>query len=63
MLILSRKLNEKIVIDGGRIVVQVIRLDKDSVKLGIKAPSEVPVHREEIQKAIRHGANSSHQDL
>ena len=54
MLILSRKLNESIVIDG-RIVVKVLRIEKESVKLGIQAPPEVPVHREEIHEAIKKG--------
>ena len=49
MLILSRKLNESIVIDG-RIIVKVLRIDKDTVKLGIQAPAELPVHREEIHR-------------
>jgi carbon storage regulator len=51
MLILSRRIDESIVIDG-YIVVTVTRIDDDSVKLGIKAPAEVPVHREEIQRLI-----------
>ena len=51
MLILSRKLNESIVING-RIVVKVLRIDKDTVKLGVQAPTEIPVHREEIHEAI-----------
>ncbi len=52
MLILSRKLNESIVIDG-RIIVKVLRIDKDTVKLGIQAPLDLPVHREEIFEVIR----------
>lgn len=52
MLILSRKLNESIVIDG-RITVKVIRLDGDVVKLGIEAPSDVPVHRHEVYEEIQ----------
>lgn len=52
MLILSRKLNESIIIDG-KIVVKVLRIDKDTVKLGIQAPTEVTVHREEIHEAIQ----------
>jgi carbon storage regulator len=51
MLILSRKLNESIIIDG-KIVVKVLRIDKDTVKLGIQAPAELPVHREEIHQVI-----------
>ena len=46
MLILSRKHGESIVIDG-RITVKIMRLEGDVVKLGIEAPREVPVHRQE----------------
>lgn len=51
MLILSRKTGESIVIDG-RIRVQVVRVEGDVVKLGIAAPSEVPVHRQEVYEEI-----------
>lgn len=51
MLILSRKPGESIVIDG-RIRVQVVRVEGDVVKLGIVAPSEVPVHRQEVYEEI-----------
>jgi len=47
MLVLSRKVNEKIVIDGG-IVVTVIKVDGTHVRLGIEAPGQVRVYREEI---------------
>jgi carbon storage regulator len=52
MLILSRKPNESIVIDG-RIVVKIVRLDGEAVKVGIQAPAEVPVHRLEIYEEIQ----------
>jgi carbon storage regulator len=62
MLVLSRKVNENIVIDG-RIVVKVVRTEGNFVKLGIEAPPDVPVHRQEIydeiqrsnQAALSHG--------
>lgn len=54
MLILSRKLNESIVIDG-RIIVKVLRIDKDAVKLGIQAPTDLPVHRQEVFDLIQKG--------
>ena len=54
MLILTRKLNESVIIDG-RIAVKVLRIDKDQVKLGIVAPTEVGVHRWEIFEAIQAG--------
>jgi carbon storage regulator len=47
MLVLSRKLNEKIVI-AGNITITVVKIDRNQVRLGIEAPGEVPVYREEI---------------
>ena len=47
MLVLSRKLNEKIVIDGG-IIVTVVKIDRNQVRIGIEAPGHIPVFREEI---------------
>src|SRR5262245_30572768 len=52
MLVLSRKVNENIVIDG-RIVVKVVRTEGNFVKLGIEAPADVPVHRQEIYDEIQ----------
>ncbi len=47
MLVLSRKVDERIVIDD-RIVVTVVKIDRNHVRLGIEAPGNVPVFREEI---------------
>ena len=47
MLVLSRKLGERIMI-GDRIVVTVTKLDHGQVRLGIEAPREIAVFREEI---------------
>jgi carbon storage regulator len=52
MLVLARKVNQNIVIDG-RITVKVVRLDGDVVKLGIQAPASVPVHRQEVYEEIQ----------
>ena len=52
MLVLSRKTNESIVIDGN-ITVSVLRVDHDNVRLGIDAPLEIPVLRKEIYEAIK----------
>lgn len=51
MLVLSRKKNESIVIDE-KIVITVVEIRGDKVRLGIEAPKEVPVHREEVYRAI-----------
>lgn len=47
MLVLSRKLSEKIII-GDNIVVTVVKIDRNQIRLGIEAPQDVPVYREEI---------------
>lgn len=52
MLVLSRKPNECLVIDG-RIRVKVIRVEGEVVKLGIEAPADVPVHRQEVYDEIQ----------
>ena len=52
MLILSRKSGESIVI-AGNIRVQVMRVEGDVVKIGVEAPSSVPVHRQEVYEEIQ----------
>ncbi len=52
MLILSRKPNESVVIDG-RIIVKIMRVEGDIVKLGIEAPSDIPIFRQEIYEEIQ----------
>lgn len=51
MLVLSRKKNESIVINDD-ITVVVVEIRGDKVRLGIEAPKEVPVHRQEVYEAI-----------
>ncbi|QDU93041.1 carbon storage regulator CsrA [Lignipirellula cremea] len=55
MLVLSRKRDEKIVIGDG-IVITIVEVRGDKVRLGIEAPSDVPVHRQEVYDAIRRQA-------
>ena len=52
MLVLSRKLNEAIRI-GGDISIRVVRIDRDTVRLGVSAPKDIGVHREEIYARIQ----------
>ena len=56
MLVLSRKKDESIVINND-IVITVVEIRGDKVRLGIAAPKEVPVHRQEVYEAI-HGVKA-----
>ena len=51
MLVLSRKQNQNVVIDGN-IVIKVVRVDRDIVKIGIEAPTSITVHRQEVFEEI-----------
>ncbi|MFN9942686.1 MAG: carbon storage regulator CsrA [bacterium] len=51
MLVLSRKKNESIVIDD-QVVITIIEVRGDKVRLGIQAPRDVAVHRQEVLDAI-----------
>lgn len=59
MLVLTRKLNESIVIDGN-ITVTVVEVRGNRVKLGIAAPVDVPVMREEIAFSLRDRGQLAH---
>ncbi len=52
MLVLSRRRDESIMI-GDNIVVTVVDIRGDKVRLGINAPKEIPVHRQEVYEAIQ----------
>ena len=52
MLVLSRQRDESIII-GDHIVITVVDIRGDKVRLGIEAPKEVPVHRQEVYEAIQ----------
>jgi carbon storage regulator len=52
MLVLSRKRDEQIVIGDG-IIVTVVEIRGDKVRLGVEAPLDVSVHRQEVMLAIK----------
>ncbi|NIS07120.1 MAG: carbon storage regulator CsrA [Gammaproteobacteria bacterium] len=54
MLILTRKIGEEIVI-GENILVKVLGVRSGQVKIGVQAPRELPVHRQEVLERIRSG--------
>ncbi len=51
MLVLTRKIDESIII-GDNIEVKVVDISGKSVKIGIEAPRELSVHRKEVYEAI-----------
>ena len=59
MLILMRRPGETVMI-GDDIVITVLGVARNRVRIGIKAPKDVPVHREEIYERIKHEAQSGH---
>ena len=52
MLVLSRHRDESIMI-GDNVVVTIVDIRGDKVRLGIDAPQDIPVHRQEVYEAIK----------
>ena len=60
MLVLSRQRDESIMI-GDKVVITIVDIRGDKVRLGIQAPGEIPVHRQEVYEAIkREGRRPGH---
>lgn len=51
MLVLTRKENESIIVDD-RIEILVVKVQGDKVRIGINAPTDVPIHRAELAQRI-----------
>lgn len=58
MLVLSRRVNESIVI-GSNIVVTVLEVKGDHVRIGIDAPRDISVHRQEVYAQISRANRAS----
>lgn len=59
MLILTRKEQESIII-GPNIRITVLEIDRNKVRLGIEAPKEVRIDREEVYRAMRVMMEAAH---
>ncbi len=53
MLVLSRKVGQKIVVPGCDMTISVVNVSRNRVSLGIAAPQELAVHREEVYRRIQ----------
>lgn len=59
MLILTRRIGEKIIIDNN-VIISIVGLKGSQVRIGTEAPPEVPVYREEIyQKILKERADGT----
>ena len=61
MLVFTRKRDQAIVIGDG-VEVRVLRIGRESVRIGVTATKHVPVHRAEIYEAIRHANAAAAKD-
>jgi carbon storage regulator len=52
VLVFTRRRNEAIIVADG-IEIRVLRVSKDAVRLGVTAPADIPVHRQEVYDQIR----------
>lgn len=58
MLVLSRKLGQRVKV-GPDVRVTIVKIDRNSVRIGIEAPNDVTVYREEIVPLEQEPANES----
>ena len=52
MLVLKRSVGERIIIGDGLITVTLVKVECNSARIGIEAPRDIHVHREEVQRSV-----------
>jgi carbon storage regulator len=62
MLVLARKKGERIVVGDDLVTITVVRCGRDEVRIGIDAPRELSIHREEILQRIVNKRRSSKEE-
>lgn len=58
MLVITRRVNQSIRI-GDRIEIKIVGIEKGKVKVGISAPLDIPVYREELYRSLVEGNRES----
>ena len=53
MLVLSRRIGERVLLPELQITITVVAIEGNTVRLGIAAPAEIPVYREEVWRRIQ----------
>lgn len=61
MLMLARREGEAIVI-GDEIRIVIVSVEGHTIKVGVEAPREIPVHREEVYRRLHNGGGNRHAD-
>jgi carbon storage regulator len=62
MLILTRRIQESVKI-GDDVTITILGVKGGHVRVGVEAPREIPVHREEVYKRIQRAATAPESDL
>ncbi len=62
MLVLSRKVNEKVMI-GNDVTITIVKIDRNQVRIGIEAPRSVPVFRKEVWIEIQRDQAEAGEDV
>ncbi len=59
MLVLKRKLGERIVVPNCGVTITIVAIEGNIVRLGVEAPESIPIHREEVWRRICAQLNGS----
>jgi len=59
MLVLTRKVSESIMV-GDDIEIMIVDIRSDKVRIGVRAPKDVPIHRMEVFEAIKRHQDDAH---
>ncbi|PIZ04777.1 MAG: carbon storage regulator [Gammaproteobacteria bacterium CG_4_10_14_0_8_um_filter_38_16] len=62
MLVLTRSIGERLFIQDGLIKIQVLEVKGNQVRIGIEAPKDITIHREEVFDRINKSENSSQEE-